>query len=337
MATGGILVSAKPCRFLSNNVKSLMMSSRAYVTFLAGNGDSVKGVVGLAKGLRKVKAAYPLVVAVLPDVPEEHRRVLVNQGCLVREIQPLYPPQNQSHFCKDSYVINYSKLRIWEFVQHSKIIYLEGDTQVFVNIDSLFDLPDGYLYAVMDCFCEESWSHTPQYKIGYCQQCPDKVQWTQKLGLKPPLYFNTGMFVCEPNLSISNALLDALKSFPSTPFAEQDFLNMFFRDVYMPNAYNLVLAMLWRHPANVELGKAKVVNYCAAGSRPWKYTGEEENTDREDIKMLVQKWWDIYNDESLDYKNNTANFLSVNGEDEATEFKMKLGLAQQYITAPPAA
>lgn len=25
--------------------------------------------------------------------------------------------------------------------------------------------------------------------------------------------------------------------------------------------------------------------------------------ERKDIKMLVEKWWDIYNDESLDYKN----------------------------------
>lgn len=24
--------------------------------------------------------------------------------------------------------------------------------------------------------------------------------------------------------------------------------------------------------------------------------------DREDIKMLVAKWWDVYNDESLDFK-----------------------------------
>lgn len=39
----------------------------AYVTFLAGDGDYV---VGLAKGLRKVNSLYPLVVAVLPDVPE---------------------------------------------------------------------------------------------------------------------------------------------------------------------------------------------------------------------------------------------------------------------------
>lgn len=29
--------------------------------------------------------------------------------------------------------------------------------------------------------------------------------------------------------------------------------------------------------------------------------------DREDIKMLVKKWWDIYNDESLDYKNSVVS------------------------------
>lgn len=26
--------------------------------------------------------------------------------------------------------------------------------------------------------------------------------------------------------------------------------------------------------------------------------------EREDIKMLVKKWWDIYDDTSLDYKND---------------------------------
>lgn len=87
---------------------------RGFVTFLAGDGDYVKGVVGLAKGLRKSKSRYPLVVAVLPDVPPEHRHILVSQGCIVRQIQPVYPPQNQTHFAMPYYVINYSKLRIWE-------------------------------------------------------------------------------------------------------------------------------------------------------------------------------------------------------------------------------
>ena len=43
------------------------------------------------------------------------------------------------------------------------------------------------------------------------------------------------------------------------------------------------------------------------GSKPWRFTGEESNMDREDIKMLVKKWWDIYNDESLNYKKGDAD------------------------------
>ncbi|KAK3441527.1 hypothetical protein EUGRSUZ_L00234 [Eucalyptus grandis] len=287
--------------------------SRAYVTFLAGNGDYVKGVVGLAKGLRKAKSKYPLVVAVLPDVPEEHRKILVDQGCVVREIEPVYPPENQTQFAMAYYVINYSKLRIWEFLEYSKLIYLDGDIQVFDNIDHLFDLPNGFFYAVMDCFCEKTWSHTPQFQIGYCQQCPDKIQWPDHAGPKPSLYFNAGMFVYEPNLKTYRDLLEKLKITPPTSFAEQDFLNEYFKDIYkpIPNVYNFVLAMLWRHPENVELDKVKVVHYCAAGSKPWRYTGEEQNMDREDIKMLVKKWWDIYDDESLDYRNIVARDEAV--------------------------
>ncbi|PNX58274.1 galactinol synthase [Trifolium pratense] len=87
---------------------------RAFVTFLAGNADYIKGVVGLAKGLRKTKTMYPLVVAILPDVPQEHRKILVSQGCIVKEIAPVYPPPNQTQFAMAYYVINYSKLRIFE-------------------------------------------------------------------------------------------------------------------------------------------------------------------------------------------------------------------------------
>ncbi|KAJ8447104.1 hypothetical protein Cgig2_022833 [Carnegiea gigantea] len=219
--------------------KPVAHSGRAHVTFLAGNGDYVKGVVGLAKGLRKVRSAYPLVVAVLPDVPEEHRRILVSQGCIVREIEPVYPPENQTQFAMAYYVINYSKLRIWEFVEYKKMIYLDGDIQ--------------------------------------------------------------------------------------------DFLNMYFKDIYkpIPPTYNLVLAMLWRHPENINPNEVKVVHYCANGSKPWRYTGKEENMDREDIKMLVKKWFDIYNEKSLDYKP----------EQKLQPFRKALSeaVAVQYFTAPSAA
>ncbi|RHN64975.1 putative inositol 3-alpha-galactosyltransferase [Medicago truncatula] len=195
-------------------------AKRAFVTFLVGNGDYVKGVVGLAKGLRKVKTMYPLVVAVLPDVPEQHRNILIAQGCIVREIAPVYPPKNQTQFAMAYYVINYSKLRIWAFEEYEKMIYLDGDIQVFQNIDHLFDLPNNYFYAVMDCYCEASWRHTRQYQIGYCQQCPDKVQWPSNFGSKPPLYFNAGMFVYEPNMATYHDLLQKLQVTEPTSFAE---------------------------------------------------------------------------------------------------------------------
>ncbi|KAF8006602.1 hypothetical protein BT93_K0797 [Corymbia citriodora subsp. variegata] len=315
------------------------LPSRAYVTFLAGNGDYVKGVAGLAKGLRKTKAAYPLVVAVLPDVPEEHRQILESQGCIVREIEPVYPPANHTQFAMAYYVINYSKLRIWEFVEYSKLIYLDGDIQVYENIDHLFDLQDGYFYAVMDCFCEKTWSHTPQYKIGYCQQSPDKVNWPAEMGERPAPYFNAGMFVYEPSIATYQDLLETVKTTPPTPFAEQDFLNMYFRNVYkpIPLVYNLVLAMLWRHPENVELEKAKVVHYCAAGSKPWRYTGKEENMQREDIKMLVQKWSDVYDDESLDYKGTEVEAVEKPVNMEPFVAALSEAAPVQYVTAPSAA
>ncbi|KAL8544833.1 hypothetical protein ACS0TY_005158 [Phlomoides rotata] len=233
------------------------------------------------------------------------------------------------------YVVNYSKLRIWEFVEYSKMIYLDGDIQVFENIDELFDLEDGNLYAVMDCFCEKTWRHTAQYEIGYCQQCPEKVTWPPEMGRTPPLYFNAGMFVFEPSISTYHGLLNTLKIVHPTPFAEQDFLNMYFKEIYkpIPNVYNLVLAMLWRHPENVDLDQVKVVHYCAAGSKPWRYTGKEENMQRDDIKMLVKKWWDVYNDDSLNYNKPVVvpPFITAVMTEEASAHTVK------YVTAPPAA
>ncbi|XP_057792169.1 galactinol synthase 2-like [Salvia miltiorrhiza] len=268
----------------------------AYVTFLAGDGDYVKGVVGLAKGLRKVGAAFPLVVAVLPDVPADHRRLLVAQGCILREIQPASPPAradaHHNTYVRNYFVLNYCKLRLWEFVEYERMIYMDADVQVFDNIDHLFELPSGYFYGVVDCVCEM-----------YGRPCAQKLRWPEELGPQPPYYLNGGMFIFEPNLNTYHHLIQTLKLTPPTPFAEQDFLNMFFRENMkaIPPMYNLLVAMLWRHPEAADVEAAKVVHYCVAGSKPWRFTGEEENMQRRDMKMLVKKWWEIYNDASLDF------------------------------------
>lgn len=90
------------------------------------------------------------------------------------------------------------------------MIYLDSDMQVFENIDHLFDLADGYFYAVPDCVCEE-----------YGAACPETLPWPKALGPRPSMYFNGGMFMFEPNMSTYTHLVKALKATPPTAFAEQ--------------------------------------------------------------------------------------------------------------------
>ncbi|CAH9087582.1 unnamed protein product [Cuscuta europaea] len=301
-------------------------AGRAYVTFLAGDGDYVKGVVGLVKGLRKVGTAYPVVAAVWPDVPEEHRRLLVAQGCLVRGIEPLYPSDKyKSPFARDYYVVNYSKLQFWQFTEYSKMIYLDSDMQVFQNIDHLFDLPDGYLYAVPDCVCEENGP-----------PCPDTLPWPDVLGPRPFFYFNGGMFMFQPSLSTYKQLLKTFKVTPPTAFAEQDFLNMFFKDKCkpLPYVYNMLVNMLWRHPDKVQLSKAKVVHYCVDGAKPWRYTGKGDHMDREEMKTLVRKWWEIYNDRSLDISIHYKPHSREPKKTAAAKFEL---IEARYVNTPSAA
>lgn len=66
---------------------------------------------------------------------------------------------------------------------------------------------------------------------------------------------------------------------------------------------------------------------------------------REDITVLVKKWWDIYNDESLDYKKLPTLVSAATatvGEAEAVNMQPFLAAlseagAVQFVTAPSAA
>ncbi|TVU14957.1 hypothetical protein EJB05_38454, partial [Eragrostis curvula] len=208
----------------------------------------------------------------------------------------------------------------------------------FGNIDELFDLEKGSFYAVKDCFCEKTWSHTPQYKIGY------RVSWPEReLGPPPPLYFNAGMFVHEPSLGTAkDDLLDALVVTPSRtsstsssatstspsrtftgkePNMEREDIKTLVQkwsDIYDDASLDYQQATDdddAHQPLRQALSEAGSVKYvifiqdekslglwsCSCLNKLKRFTGKEPNMDRDDIKTLVQKWWDIYDDASLDY------------------------------------
>ena len=58
--------------------------------------------------------------------------------------------------------------------------------------------------------------------------------------------------------------------------------------------------------------------------------------DREDIKMLVKKWWEIYNNESLDYKGPAMEVARDELKQPLVAALSEAG-AVNYVTAPSAA
>jgi inositol 3-alpha-galactosyltransferase len=61
---------------------------------------------------------------------------------------------------------------------------------------------------------------------------------------------------------------------------------------------------------------------------------------RDDIKMLVKKWWDIYNDSSLDYNKNLSgnDEAQTNGVENEPFVQALCEVGRvQYVTAPSAA
>ena len=60
--------------------------------------------------------------------------------------------------------------------------------------------------------------------------------------------------------------------------------------------------------------------------------------DREDIRILVRNWWDIYNDESLDFKGLAADADEL---EAAAKKPLRAALAEagtvKYVAAPSAA
>ena len=81
--------------------------------------------------------------------------------------------------------------------------------------------------------------------------------------------------------------------------------------------------------------------FLVQGSKPWTYTGKEENMEREDVKMLVNKWWEIYNDGSLDYKKTVTSAEAEKGTDqvnvEPSEVAFSETGAVEFISGPSAA
>lgn len=59
--------------------------------------------------------------------------------------------------------------------------------------------------------------------------------------------------------------------------------------------------------------------------------------EREDIKVLVKKWWEIYNDESLDFKSDEETIREGETFSRPSIMASMPEPAVSYVPAPSAA
>lgn len=220
----------------------------AYVVAIWGsNAEYVLGAMVLGKSLRTAGAKHELVAMHTSDVPGDALEFLRRAGWTLRKVEYVQACDNlyQEYCLKTRFADVFTKLRIFELVEYSKVLLLDADLLVRENIDDLFDLPAPAAMA------RGPWS-------GYDHGEPIEGQfffsgsrggpwsWGQSGGI------NAGVMLLEPSLkTLQQCLLEVQD--PLHPEhvrgngPEQDYLSRYFASewTHIDVAYNFQLHQMY--------------------------------------------------------------------------------------------
>jgi len=212
---------------------------RVFVTLLMTEPYLVS-VLKLACSLRQVNSKYPLLVLHPSTISEGTLEILRSQGIETRETELITFPNSFA----DRFRVNWTKLRLWQLTEYSKIVYLDADTFVLQNVDELFDIH--VPFAI------------PADTERQCYRCG-------------PMGFNqAGVFVTEPCLATFADMMRLITTDSSMRFensdSEQGFLNYYFQyqRYLLPPDYNFLCHQFWDTPLR---DRAKVLHYTM--QKPW--------------------------------------------------------------------
>lgn len=264
-------------------------------TTLLTQPDYLIGVRALAKSLQVSGSRYPLVVMITGNIGTEVRAILEQEGCLVREVAPVSPnPALENRYANARFAEVWTKLAAWTLTEFERLAFLDADMLVTQNMDELFELPlaAGTIAACHACRCNPN--HIESYPsdwtpencfYNWCKgeehvEQPDKVD----------NYLNGGFLLLTPDKSVFDAMmaqLAALDDLSTYLFAEQDFLNHFYRNRWqpLPWIYNALKTLPHQHPHVWNDKRVKNIHYII--DKPWEKPPEPGDRYYE----LNRKWW----------------------------------------------
>ncbi|NIZ93606.1 glycosyltransferase family 8 protein [Kineococcus rubinsiae] len=269
---------------------------KAWATLLT-QPDYLVGVRVLHASLRRTGTPHPLVVMVTPEVDATSRQVLLDDGCLVREVPPLRPDSHlEANYANARFAEVWTKLASWSLVEFERLVVLDADMLVVAAMDELFslELPAGGVAACHACRCNPN--RIASYPASWT---PANCFYTHCRGVdhteQPDLvdnYFNGGFLVVDPDQAVFEALLSRLGGLTDLTryqFAEQDFLNEFFAGRWrpMPYVYNALKTLPHQHPQLWDAAEVKNIHYII--DKPWE--GRTEPGSR--YHDLHELWWEV--------------------------------------------
>jgi inositol 3-alpha-galactosyltransferase len=290
-----------------------------WVTLIT-SASYLPGAIILAHSLTKQGSHWPLVVMYTSSLDTDAIATLEAEADTVGSIMPqlvknLLPRKGQENTgsVAERFVDTWTKLRAFELWREgfSRVVFLDADTAVFRNPDSIFDLrlPDRtWLAANHACVCNldnDSWAPSSWHK-GNCAYTPLTNPEDTALPVTSasrPTYrlLNGGMFLFYPTENLWTRMMevfntsDRLKSYQ---FPDQDFLADFFELKWSPVSwkYNALKTMRYWHPRIWSDDEVVVLHYIV--DKPWDrhlsedgiggHLGRDGETHR--------WWWKLYED-----------------------------------------
>jgi alpha-N-acetylglucosamine transferase len=266
----------------------------AFVTILTRNDQGYfLGSLVLGKSIQKTNPSKPMIALVLPDVTPIQKEQLKRIGWIVKEINPLpeYLFQSCPHLQQNedlrqgnrfqAYSGMFSKLRIWEMEEYSKLVYLDSDTLVLKEVD-LFQFPE---------ISAHSARQTGTFNAGVLVVQPSLITFHNLLKLASQMN-STQEGKKVPR--IWNALIDC---------TEQALLNVYFNFTFNQAVEQRIITPFQRSDTSF----AQIVHFV--GSRhcpkPWSYAlAANENKlngfSKRCNETIFKKWEELYHEVERD-------------------------------------
>ncbi|KAL6622174.1 nucleotide-diphospho-sugar transferase [Neocallimastix sp. 'constans'] len=233
-----------------------MVNVNAFVTLLTSD-SYIQGVVALAHSLHITHTKNELVCMVTKSVSQDIIESLEKPGdlydkvILVDELDSK-DQKNLELLGRPELGITFTKLNVWKLVQYNFVTFLDADTIVLKNIDSLFD-------QIKEVYNNGDVAFLAAPDVGW----PDN--------------FNSGVFVCKPDLQTYSDLINYSRTNGSYDGGDQGLLNRFFSkwnntlNARLSFNYNVTPSAYYTYaPSFNEHQDSISVIHFIGNNKPWK-------------------------------------------------------------------